>query len=140
MRPLFDPAQYPWKNGLNCHIKKQMLEVLVVLWTIYEASINMLTMNKTVYVVTKALTACSTLFLLIVGSTYVYLALSAIYGTTVNPEISLLLVPGILILIFSLLPLSSILFLRKRHSRFLHYTAMILSLSIGLFILCYFLR
>lgn len=61
--------------------------------------ISMLTMNKTVYVVTKALTACLTLFLLIVASTCVYLALRAIYGATVNPEISLLLVPGILILI-----------------------------------------
>jgi hypothetical protein len=51
----------------------------------------MLTMNKTVFVVTKAVTAGSTLFLLIVGSTCVYPALRAIYGTPANQEISLLL-------------------------------------------------
>lgn len=57
----------------------------------------MLTMNKTFYVVAKAVTASSTLFLLIVGSTCVYLALRAIYSITTNPEISLLLAPCILI-------------------------------------------
>jgi hypothetical protein len=80
-------------------------------------------MTTTNFIVTKSLTALAGFCLMVVGIFFVYAASRAINDTTqtVNPEVSLLLVPGIAVLILSLAPTLSLLLLKRKHSGYLHY-------------------